>query len=146
MTDLELARRADDQALTVLSLLVVLSLLASVACVSNSKVVFPVSMVRLLADPEAYSGSRVGTFGYLTIEHGGPLLFLTRDHAGVGDFQSAIELPAELSDALEPCLNGYVRVVGRFVYDKYRGSELIELLAVNERDAGRRDVCVDEPW
>lgn len=69
-----------------------------------------VPLVRLLADEQAYRGSEVTTFGYLSRGLTAYHLFLTSDHAQNMDLESSIQVQIVTAD----CLGSYVFVTGRY--------------------------------
>lgn len=76
----------------------------------------PVSLVQLISNPRAtYGGDRIQVYGYLA--HGVNLrLFLTQDHARIGDIASSVVVTDATADASlvqGTCPNNYVRLVGR---------------------------------
>lgn len=86
------------------------------------------SVVTLLANPSDYDNLHVQTRGFLAND-GGPVLFLTRDHARIHDIISGIPLsvPDEKIGSLRNsgCFDKYVSVIGRFVVEhEYVGKSL----------------------
>ncbi|MEQ8860345.1 MAG: hypothetical protein RIC56_17030 [Pseudomonadales bacterium] len=73
------------------------------------------SLVKLIANPEEYSGSQVEVFGWLQ-RSGGLLLYLTNEHAMAADAASSITVLIEDTLPLDPivdCANDHVFVSGR---------------------------------
>ncbi|MCG8504430.1 MAG: hypothetical protein MI755_07475 [Sphingomonadales bacterium] len=77
---------------------------------------YAVSLVNLIASTNHYAGKRVRVSGFLV--KGDQHLFLTRDHAEIMDYMSAIPLidhTPTASQILSNCPDGYVSVTGRMV-------------------------------
>ena len=103
------------------------------------------SMVTLLANPSEFDKIHVRTMGYLADE-GGPVLFLTRDHAKGFDVSSGIPLtvPDGKLKALRNsgCFDKHVYVRGRFVVEHEYVGKSINVQEVS--DAFTRKTCWGE--
>ena len=102
----------------------------------------PVSLVRLLAAPDDFSGKRVEVIGFLQKK---PTLhlFLTRDHAISLDIQSSVIVSDDSSDGSltqSDCMDHYVRVTGRF--DRLMG---VAWAIVGSEDVMRMDT-IENCW
>ena len=93
-----------------------------------------VPLVHLLVDPTAYDGESVKTMGFMsriTPTRQQSLLYLTRDHALMHDFVSALQISESKTLRESNCSGRYVYVVGVLVVDDYnqaslRASEVID--------------------
>lgn len=74
----------------------------------------PVSMVKLMVDPETYENKKVVVNGFRA---GSPnFLFLTKDHALMRDSSSALLLNFENYAIDDECTIGYVKVYGKIIF------------------------------
>ena len=93
------------------------------------------SLVTLLANPSKYDNIHVETTGFLRYA-GGPVVFLTRDHAKAYDIASGIPLdvPDEKRKSLKDasCYDKYVRVIGRFVVVHEYVGKIIKVQAIRD--------------
>lgn len=103
------------------------------------------SLVTLLANPSKYDNIHVSTMGFLA-QAGGPVVFLTRDHAKAYDIISGI--PLTVSDEKRKSLNNsscfdkYVQVLGRFVVEHEYVGKSIQVQGI--RDALTKKVCWED--
>jgi len=103
------------------------------------------SLVTLLANLSEYDKIHVETTGFLAYE-GGPVVFLTRDHAKAYDIASGIPLtvPDEKRESLKnsSCYDKFVRVLGRFVVEHEYVGKIIQVQAIT--DAFTNKTCWHE--
>lgn len=103
------------------------------------------SLVTLLANPSQYDNIHVETTGFLT-DAGGPVVFLTRDHAKAYDIASGIPLtvPDEKRESLKnsSCYDKFVRFLGRFVVEHEYVGKIIQVQAIT--DAFTNKTCWHE--
>jgi hypothetical protein len=93
----------------------VFALIAETCWSTEREPILAVSLVQLIVNPEKYEGKTIQTKGYLH-DAGVATLFLTREHAIMGDIDSAIVVWDDTGNALilrGPCLDRFVLVEGR---------------------------------
>lgn len=111
---------------------VVLLAVLSFGCSEGTQTVYVPSLTALLARPNDLNGDTVVTFGYLYA--GGNLaLYLTKDHAVFGDATSKVfvVLPVNSVENPSACLNSYVYVEGRFVFDAETRPSLMNIKRIS---------------
>lgn len=122
-------------------LVVVVALIAGISLEAREvDSVYTVSIVKLLADPDALADRTVKVFGYLTTE-GDPMLFLTKDHAFGKDWDSAVPVvpPAENFQNFRSCGGRYVTLIGRFFKPpgEHHGYSLYDIRLISYRQEGQ---------
>jgi len=92
------------------------------------------SMVRVLVDPELYSGKRVRIHGYFVKEFEATALFLTKEHAATADFQSPIWVQIGRTNKLfREVRAGYADVAGA-IYSSTNGVGHLGMYPVGIKD------------
>jgi hypothetical protein len=133
------------------ALLVAVTLIVSVTCQASTGEdedgpANYVSLVNLIASPERYVGHNVSATGYLSATS--DYLFLTRDHAELGDSATGVKLSilfresdvSEHGVAATGCESRFVRVWGRFEgkdlldFGIYNVSTIVALGKLGDRD------------
>jgi hypothetical protein len=74
----------------------------------------PVSLVRLIAQPEAFRGARVQVVGFVSIEREGTAVYLHKEDFLQGIAPNGIWLDLEKANMTIPPESGYAIVEGRF--------------------------------
>jgi hypothetical protein len=83
-----------------------------------------VPLVMVMARPESLKGRKIQSTGYLSNwPLGVPVIFLTKEHATIGDVLSGVVI---LNDSLDECLENFVRIAGRFVWRPDRWQYVIK--------------------
>lgn len=107
-----------------------LLLLASCASFSAT----PVSMVKLLVDPEAYNNTKIVVNGFRA---GSPnFLFMTKDHALMRDSSSALMLNFEEFAIDDECAIGYIKVYGK-LFVSPDGVYISDITRIFSHESGR---------
>lgn len=108
-------------------------------CITGEEKPEMVSLVRVMASPNLFDGKMILTIGYMISEFENMALYLSKEHANVGDTLSSVALPGSLEDAkkLDPFSRKWVMIVGRFSAD--RGG-------VNHNSGSFRSVESIEEW
>jgi hypothetical protein len=117
----------------------------SFACIANQQEseIRIVSMVSLLANPSSYVGSRVRVAGYLKSQ-ANYYLYLTRDHAQISDYQSAIRV-SDTDDGeifSNRCFNSYMYVTG--IWAKSANESYVLRDVEEVYDALQEKICMSD--
>lgn len=130
------SHRTARRAFLACALLVLLWPLISLSNESREDVYY-VPLVGLLTNPERFDGSLVRAMGFLKYD-GQLRLYLTRDHAEIGDRQSSVVVVDTTDDASlteSSCALKYVSVTARFRRFPDRSFGLIDVHDVFDRDS-----------
>lgn len=120
-----------------LSIAIGISASQSVMAGKRAEPVIPISLAGLLFASELEAGQQISTVGYME----GPFLFLTKDHALILDYPSAIRVTDTSSEAHvygAGCSDRYVRIYGRVHRSDAVNLELRDVLRIHDI-AGKRD-------
>jgi hypothetical protein len=91
------------------------------------------SMVAVLANPNEYVNKTIAVYGYLFIDR----VFLTKDHAEIGDYSSSIAIDDPDGSIRAKCGGQYVRIGGQ-LHEPYPD---VLLLTDIENVSGPKDYC-----
>jgi hypothetical protein len=82
--------------MTMKSLLLVLALLIPLPCTvplqGDSKVAAPISMIQVLANPQAFDGKRIAVVGFLGLHKDGNILYLHREDEEMALYKNGLNV------------------------------------------------------
>ena len=95
-----------------------------------------VSVTKILVTPEIYDGEAIKVIGYLYLY---PTLglYLTRDHAEAGDWESLVLISQRAGDSFlaeSDCVSKYVQVYGTLKANREGRSEIMDVQKIVSRD------------